>query len=611
VIENLGPAASGFPANSAAWNGERLYVVTLGLQPARLAEYDPARRLVTDTLLIPTGLRCWAMAAIGADVYIGMWGTRGGEANLYRFDATRRRLEGSRPLDQAYSSMAASPDGRTLYLGTARSGVVFAYDIATRRVRRLAFADPTGSEVTAVAATADTVYVGLGRRRAGLVAIDRASGAARHILPPELRDGVGVYSLRVTELLVVAATQAEPARVGVIDRHNPASYRIVEPPGEHAVGAVEVDGRSVYFSGIASGTLYRMDRRTGALEALSTPVAHVPTRRSVRVANRLLGVTAPGIVFSHDLPTGEVTLTDLVGAGAQGGVERPQSLAVAGEDVVVGTNNAAEVHAADGSGSRRVVISGEAKTATAVGARAYLATYPNGQLWEVRGAGAAARVANWADVYNRPRAIHHDAAAGLLLVVANADFAGGGALVVTDDAGSLLHVHPDPLGGGQEPNAVTSLPGAVAVVGGIGDDARLAAVEARTGRRLWATVPVPGGGRLSGLAAIGGTVYGLARDATLFALDAATRKVTASRNLTAGRTGELLAADGALYGVDGRRLVRIDPVTLATTVLARGLVHVAFTPNPPVRVDAGGRLYVFSGTDLLRVSVGATTHHAP
>ena len=605
MVENLGPAASGFPANAAAWTGERLYVVTLGLEPAHMAEYDPARREVTSTQVIPTGLRCWAMAAVGRDVYIGMWGTRGGEHNLYRFDTVRRTLAGARPVDQAYLSMAAAPDGRTLYLGTARSGVVFAYDLSTRAVRTLTFDDPTGSEVTALAVTADTVYVGLGRHRAGLVAIDRSTNAPRHILPGELAGGVGVYSLAVSELLLVAATQAEPARVAVIDRRTPASYRILEPPGEHAIGATALDGRNVYFSGIASGTLYAMDRRSGELRALSTPVPHVPTRRSVRTGRGVLGVTAPGIVFTHDLWSDEVILIELVTAGAEGGVERPQSLTVAGDRVVVGTNNAAQLHAADGGGSRRVVISGEAKTATAVGATAFLATYPSGQLWRVAPRGPAERVANWPDEFNRPRAIHHDAAAGALMIVANADFAGGGALIVTDLDGTLRHVHRDPLSARQEPNAVTSLPGGPAVVGGIAEDARLAAVDARTGRRLWETVPVPGGGRISGLAVLGQTVYGLTRDATLFALDVSTRRVTAATRVAPGRTGELLAAGDALYAVDGSRLLRVDPATLAARVLAAGLEHRAFTPNPPVRMDGGGRLYVFGGTDLLRVTPSA------
>lgn len=602
MIENLGPAARGFPANAAAWTGERLYVVTLGLDPARMTEYDPARRRVTDNRVIPTGLRCWAMAAVGPVVYIGMWGTRGGEPNLYRFHTARRTLRGSRPVDRAYSSMAATPDGRTLYLGTARSGEVYAHHLSTGGVRTIAFDDPTGSEVTALAATNDTVYVGLGRRRAGLVAIDRSSGAARSILPAELAGGVGVYSLAVSELLIVAATQAEPARVAVIDRRNTSSYRILEPPGEHAIGATSLDGRNVYFSGIASGTLYALDRRSGELRALSTPVPHVPTRRTVRVGRDVLGVTAPGIVFAHGLWSDEVTRTDLVAAGAVGGVERPQSLAVAGERIVVGTNNAAEVHAVDGSGSRRVVLSGEAKTATAVGQTAFLATYPSGQLWRLPADGPPERVANWPDTFNRPRAIAHDDEADVLLVVANADFAGGGALIVTGADGALRAVHPDPLGDDQEPNAVAPLGGGLAVVGGIADDARLAAVDVRTGQRRWVTVPVPRGGRISGLTVLGGTVYGLARDATLFALDPRSRQVTARTRLSPGRTGELLAAGGALYAVDGSRLVRVNAATLAVTTLAGDLDHRAFTPNPPVRADARGRLYVFRGTDLLRVT---------
>lgn len=606
MIENLGPAASGFPANAAEWVGDRLYVVTLGLQPALLAEYDPARRVVTGTHVVPTGLRCWAMAAVGTDLYIGMWGTRAGERNLYRFDTTRGTFDGSRPVDADYSSMTVGPDGRVVYLGTARTGLVYVWDRGSGAVSELAFDDPTGSEVTTLAATAHTLYVGLGRKQAGLVAIDRSSGAARHILPRELAGGVGVYNLRVSGEVIAAATQDEPARLGLLDRDDPSDYEIVEPGGEHAIGALAFTGQVVYFSGIGSGTLYAYDQARRQLTALATPVPAAPTRRTRRLGRALVGVTSPGIVFAYDLDTGQVTRTELTSAGAEGGVERPQSLAAAGEHVVVGTNNAAEIHS--GGRTRRVVVSGEAKTATAVGTSAYVATYPSGQLWRVPadGPGQPERVANWPDVYDRPRAIHHDAAAGLLLIVANADFVGGGALVVTDEQGALLHVHGDPLREGQEPNAVASLDGA-ALVGGTADDARLAALDPRTGRRLWETVPVPGGGRITGLAARDGAIYGLTRDATLFRLDAATRRVTRTVTLAQGRTGELVVHGDAVYAVDGQRLVKCHLRTLFPTPLVTDITHIAFTPNPPLRLDARGRLLLFSGTDLLRV----TDPHAP
>ncbi|MEX0658757.1 MAG: PQQ-binding-like beta-propeller repeat protein [Egibacteraceae bacterium] len=615
MIDNLGPAASGFPANAAEWVGDRLYVVTLGLQPALLAEYDPARRVVTATRRIPTGLRCWGMATIGRRLYLAMWGTGDGEDNLYCFDTDARTLEGFRPVKAVYLSMAVGPDGQVVYLGTTRSGVVHAWRPDTGAVSELRFEDTSGSEVTALAATAHTLYVGLGRKQAGLVAIDRSSGAARHILPRELAGGVGVYSLAVSGEVIAAGTQDQPAAIGLLDRDDPADYRIIDPGGEHAIGAIAFHERMVYFSGISSGTLYGFDQDRGELASLATPVASTPTRRTRRLGTALVGVTAPGVVFDYDLESGGVIRTDLLAAGAEGGVERPQSLAVigpeaAGDDavVVVGTNNAAQVHGGGGSGARRMVVSGEVKTATAIGPAAYLATYPSGQLWRTTGGPAwhAEQVADWPDAYNRPRAIHHDAEAGLLLIAANADFTGGGALVVTDSSGTLLHVHADPLGEGQEPNAVTAFEGA-AVLGGVGDDARLVALDPRTGRRLWGTVPVPGGGRISGLACRDRAIYGLTRNATLFRLDATTREVTKTVTLAGGRTGEVLVHGDAVYAVDGRRLVKCHLRTLYPTPLMTGIAHVAFTPNPPLRLDARGRLYLFDGTDLVRV----TDPHAP
>lgn len=606
VIDNLGPAASGFPANAAERIGERLYVASLGLQPARLAEYDLGSRTVTGSVDIPTGLRTWAVTSVEAELYLGMWGTGSGEANFYRFDSASRRLVALEtiPTDGEFWALEAAPDGRTLYLGTARSGRVLVYDRVRGALDALQFPDPSGSQVTALAATADTLYVGLGRKQAGLVAIDVSSGASEHILAEQLAGAVGVYDLQVTDDVVVAGLQDDPARLAVVRRDDPSAYQIVETDGEHAIGAILIEPQRVYFAGLGSGALYALERDSGALQTVATPVAHVPTRRLLRSRDGLTGVSAPGIVFTYEPETGEVSRTDLVTAGARGGVERPQSLTVAAGRVVVGTNNAAEIHAGDAEGSRRVVLPGEAKTAVAIGDVAYLATYPGGQLWRVPADAGPERVVDWPDLQNRPRALHHDATTGLLLIATNSDFAGGGALVVTDGNGQRLEVHVDPLSQRQAPNAVASLPDGVAVLGGIGDDARLAALDALTGERLWEAVPVPGGMRISGLAVRDGTVYGLTRDATLFAFDVASQTVTARTRLAAGRTGEVLVDGDVVYAVDGARLVRADRDSLEVTSVVDDVTHTAFTPNPPVRMDERHRLYLFDGTDLLRVTDG-------
>lgn len=611
--ENLGPAVSGFPANMAARLGERVFVASMGLDPARVVAFDPGADAVVDTVEIPTGLRTWAMATLGSSVYLGMWGSPAGQPNLYRYDTASGRVTGHAtvPSRGELWALAASPEGRTLYAGTRRTGTVYLVDPDNGALGEVAFPAPEGSQVTALIGTHPTLYAGTGRGQAELVAIDRPTGEATSILPAELAGAVGVYDLAVDAEVVVAATQGDPARLAVVDRADPSSYRVVEPGGEAILGSVVLDGEAVFFAGLESGTLYRLDRGSGEVDALAVPVPGAPTRRLFRTDRGLLGVAGPGLVWSYDLDGGEPEVTDLQAAGAEGGPERPQSLAVGAAHAAVGTNNAVELHPLDGGRSRRVVVPGEPKTMTALGPRVgdedafYLAVYSNGQALRLApDADAPWLIADWPDVQNRPRVIHRHADSRRLLVGTSSDFAGGGALVVIEQAVEGLDVHTDPLGDRQAVESLASF-GDLALVGGLGDDARLAGWDPVAGRKRWETVPVPGGGAITGLAADGGTVHVLTAGGALVAVDADSRRVTGRRDLPLGRAGELLLADGWLYAVGSEALARVDPSTLEHEVLVGGLAATGLFTRPLVRRDADGRLYLFAGLDLLRVTGAA------
>lgn len=615
TLERLGPAVSGFPANMAERVDNRLFVASMGLEPARLVELDLASHTVVNTVTIPTGLRTWAMTSLGSALYVGMWGSPAGEPNLYRVDTDSGRIRGHAavPSRGEFWALAASPEGRTLYAGTRRTGVVSLVDPDNGALGEVEFPAPADSQVTALVGTHPTLYAGSGRRQAGLVAIDRASSAATPILPEELADAVGVYDLAVDADVVVAATQGDPARLAIIDRGDPDSYTVVEPGDEAILGGLVLDGHTLFFAGIQSGTLYRVGRDGGDAEEIAVPVPGAPTRRMFGTTAGILGVAGPGLVWSYDVDHDEVALTNLLDAGAQGGPERPQSLAVGSEGPAAGTNNAIEIHPYDGGSSRRVIVPGEPKSMTASGGHGdgspagnegaiYLAVYSNGQALRVDpGADEPVLVADWPDIQNRPRIIHRHADSGRLLVGTSSDFADGGALVVIDEAGQSLTVHTDPLGDRQAVESLTSH-GDLALVGGLGDDARLAGWDPVAGQKRWEAVPVPGGGAITGLAVDERHLFVLTAQGALVTVDPDSHRATGRRDLSVGDAGELLLADGWLYAVGTQALARVDPSTLDHDTLVDGLDAALFT-RPLVRTDLQQRLYLFADMDLARLTL--------
>ena len=551
---------------------------------------------------IPTGRRTWAMAAHGRLLYLGMWGQDPGQGNFYRLDTDRMRVEALPTVrnTQEFWALAVADDG-VVYAGTDRAGAVAIYDPRTNRLGDLIY-HPRPGHVTALAVEGMTVYAGAGRRETGLVAIHRATADFRNILPPELAGPVGVYDLATTDDLIVAATQSEPARIAVMQRGDPSRYEIIQPDGEAILGAIVIDDERVFASGMRSGRLYAYDRSTRDVEMVATPVANVPVRQAFRTDSGILGVSAPGLVWEHDLSSGDTEITDLLTAGAPGGPERAQSLAVGRSHFAVGTNNAIELHDLAGGASRgRVVVPGEPKAMIAVGEAFYLAMYPNGDLWRVDPEqGQAREVADWVDIQNRPRAMAYDPRHRRFLIATLSDFAGGGALVVHEEEGEVLRVHTDPLGDRQPVESVTYFEGQ-AIIGGRGTDARLAALDPATGRRAWELVPSPGSGSITGLVLHGRHIYVLTGDGRLTVVDARSREIIRRMDVLDSAAGELAVAARHVWAVGTDELVQIAPGTFQRRTVADGLAMRALT-RPHVRADDRGRVYVLSGSDVVRVT---------
>lgn len=609
-LENLGPAITGFPINNAERIGDRLYIFSLSLNPSRIVEYDLVQRRVTHTVLVPTGTRTWATTVDGTDLYFGQWGAGAGQDNFYRYDTTQRRLEGiaSYNTQGEFFALERAADGR-IYAGTARAGVLYAYDPATGDIEEVVIEGATGG-MTALAAAGDDLYVGQGRGRAGLFKLDLDTYEAADITPPEIRDGVSVhFTMATTDEHVAFGTQQEPGRFTIMDTDDPASYESIAFDGEAIIGAVTFAGEAVFFNGLTSGKLYRYDLATREVEHVATPVPHVPARRSFVLGGALIGASVPGTVWEYDLATSEVAYVDLIGAGAQGAAEQPQSLAVTPSNVVVGKNNGVQVTPLNGRGEPgRFVVPGEAKAMVTVGKDVYVALYPNALLWRYDGkTGTMGQVANWLDVHNRPRVAYYHKDLDRVLVGISSDYGAGGALASHHRRSGKTLLFERPFGTDSPVDSITGWRGK-AVIGGISANAPLALIEPVTGRLGWMTTPVPGGGNIVALVTDDRVIHGLTANGTVFTVDAATGNVrhVSSRVIAGSAPGELLLHDKHLYAVSRQQLVKL-PLTgrdaFKPVVVVDALAGDSFN-RPPLRRGPDCSLYLFTGRDLLRVSDG-------
>ncbi len=609
-IEDLGPAVTGFPANAAARIGDRVYVASLGLRPSRIVAYDLSIGEVVDTVEVPTGERTWALTPADGVLYLGQWGTEPGEINLYRYDPEDDELEGLAALDNEGElwALAIGDDG-VIYAGTARSGVVVTYDQDSDEVGEREV-DGASGEVTAFGLDGDDLYVALGRGQAALFHLDLASGEATELTPDAIRDGVGVYALDVSADHVAIGTQQEPGVLAIVDRDDPNEVVIVTGEDEESiVGAVRIDGANVWSSGIRTGVLRRTDLHTGASTVVATPVADAPTRAAFVVDSQVVGVSGPGIVWRVAQPDGEVVARhDLLEAGATGGAEPPQSLAVTDDVVVVGTNNAIAVRQRDGDGERRrLVVAGEPKAMTAVGGDVYLALYPSGLLWRYDGAtGEVREVGDWPDVQNRPRTIHRHRSSGLVAIGVTSDFEGGGALVIHDPDSCDTTTYERPFGRDEGVESIADL-GDELVVGGRAPDATLAAIDPRTGEARWTATPAPSGGAVEGLAVLDDRIVGVTFDGTWFTTDHDGGDVQVRDDVVAGEPGELLVSGGRVLSISSCQLTAREADGSGAEVLIDDLDADELLTRPLVRRGPDCDLYLFRDLHLLRLTAERDT----
>lgn len=598
---DLGPGIVSAPLVGAALDGDDLYLVTRGVQPAVVARFDLASGTVTAHQTLSTGGGGWGAAVSGGKVYVGMYGV----ADLHEYDPatnTTTRL-GQLGSELYVFDLATGPDG-TLYAGTYPGGKVFRIDPVTRTFTDLGQASAGQTYGRCVAVAPDgIVYAGTGAR-ARLVAFDGATKT--EILPAELHGESFVYDVAVSADWIAAGTEPSGKFV-LIDRHDPTSYRIVET-GDRTVDMLQLNGGEVLLTSRTSGSLYRYDIAAATLTKLAAPTPFDETRGVFAVGDRIVGVSGSGSVWSVARATGATTVTDLATVGMPTAPEPAQSVSLLGNQAFVGGNFGLQVHDIGTGDGSKLHMGGEAKRAVAAGGQLYLATYPGAFVDTYSGrTGEVTRLAAIGGNEDRPRAMVELPGRGKLAIGTRAQYGHTGGSLALFDLRTRRIDRYDTLVPDQSISAITA-DDDLAYLGSeiyadgvppVAKEAQLLAFDLDTRRVLWRWTPFPGLGGYADLLVHGRTLYGLTNAGTLFVADLRTRTITRRYTLTGG-VGQLVLRRGVVFGVTTTEVFRLDP-TGPVTVL--GGLNGYWYNEPQLALDErSGDLFTISSNHLARIN---------
>lgn len=613
-IERLGPGIVSFPVLGSVVIGETLYVGSRNLTPTRVAGFHLPTGRVTTEFTLGNGVYVQSLAADGDDAFYAGVSSAKGETNLYRCDIrTGEVTEVAVVPGQSVAALAVASD-ETVYTsgrpeGRTRGPAVFAFDPKTGNLANFGVPKADVGQSLAVAVTDTTVYFGCGASsagggRAGLFAIDRASGEIADILPPRMARDRGINKIEILgDLLVVGGSQ-----VGVMD--------LVSGVWQFT----KVGGRQHQFTRFgdklivsSSGGLHQIDLKTWSVSPLGDPGAGFGDTMELETAGDLLfGSMSGGRIWEFAPASGETRLHDLIDAGTSGGPEAGQSVGTLQKWVYVGGNNSIAVHDPSGGATTKLAIPGEVKDMIAVGDTMYMATYAPAALWAHRPADGAPprRLTLLPPSQNRPHVVRWDEVNQRLMIGTRSD-GGGGSLCVFDPATETLTAHINPLGSSQWVWNAAPGHGLVYIAGAIpgGGEGDIAAWDPVAGREVWRMKnPLGEGGGVSGLAVVGQRLFGVAIGGPrLFVIDIGTEE---PELIHVGDLGpfatapvplpRLLADRGRLYGVSSHAVFSVDPETFAPKLLVDDLKAEWFS-GPRLAAGDDHSLYTLSGRDLVRI----------
>ncbi|MFI7489912.1 hypothetical protein ACIBXA_16195 [Micromonospora echinaurantiaca] len=605
TLTDLGPASVTTPLGNGEFVGSVLYAATRGLSPNVVGAYDLTADTVTAHTEVPTGIGVWAMCRVGTDVYIGTHS----RSDLYRLDTRTGALDqvGAYPYHFIWN-LASSPDGK-VYLAISEPGRVVEYDPATGVSRDLGVPVEGEAYVRSIAADETTIYAGVGAH-AHLIAIDRATGAKRDILPAALagRDFVASMALSETHLAGGISSNGE---VLVLNKTDPADHRVLST-GEKYVTSVLIHDGYVYFAGRPSGMLYRCAIDGGAIETLGVAQPEAATHRLLVHDGRIYGVQ-DGAIVVFDPADRSLRYVNLVQRGFRAAPEQPMSVHSDGARVYVGGKGGADVHDLATGTSTRLGIPGEPKTALTVRGATYLGVYTQALLYRHRaGETEAALLARTGNQQDRPRDLAYDEATDLIAMTTQPEPGHlNGTLALYELRTGKFDTYR-PVVERQSLYAVTCQAG-VAYLGtniqeGLGlppvtTTARLAAFDLRGRRLRWQVEPVPGAKVIPGLAHTALAVYGITDTGVLFEYDLRRGRVTRTTKVSA-RGSDLHIVGRVAYTTDGNAIYKIDLITFTVGTVVDGLAGEWFGGEPKLALDPSrSALFGLKGRNLVRIAI--------
>ncbi|GAA1598354.1 hypothetical protein GCM10009804_63580 [Kribbella hippodromi] len=607
-VTSLGPASAVTSTSVAEQVGDRIWTITSGVSPVQVGAFDPVAKTVDRKLSLPTGAGAWAMTHIGTDLYIGLY-TPG---DVYKVDTTTGTATKVARFGSFIWSIAATPDGK-IVAGTYPDGAVHEYDPATGATRAYGAAVAGEQYVRSIAADATTIYAGVGTK-AHLIAIDRATGERRDVLPAKYADRTFVATLALdgTKLAASLSPTGTMLVYDTRDLSNPVEVQV--PAGDQYITAITFAGADIYLGTRPSGSLFRY--RDNALTRLGSPYDGAYFNR-IFVDGATIRAELTSQVVDFDETTGTFTGTDLGQAGLPPAPEQAMAIAATSTSVLVTGKAGIQVHDLATGASTRAFLPGEAKTLTPVGRSVYLGVYTLARLWQMKPDGSDLHeLGQIGNEQTRPTDEAYDARSRTWLISTEPDYG--------KFDGTLVEQHLDTENGigqrevhrgvvpQQSVRSVTTGDG-IAYLGGatrnsLGTDpilpeATIVAFDLRRNKTLWETTPLAKAQSYSDVVLYRGRLYATTDDGRLAVLDPRTGDALTSTTIGTGQS-RLVIARAGLYGTDSKRVFKITPARTgapAVTSVVEGLGAQIYSYPLITASHTGDALYTIKGRDLIRI----------
>ncbi|GAA2824565.1 PQQ-binding-like beta-propeller repeat protein [Kribbella solani] len=605
VVTSLGPASAVTSTSVAEQVGDRIWTITSGVSPVQVGAFDPVAKTVDRKLSLPTGAGAWAMTHIGTDLYIGLY-TPG---DVYKVDTTTGTATKVARFGSFIWSIAATPDGK-IVAGTYPDGAVHEYDPATGATRAYGAAVAGEQYVRSIAADATTIYAGVGTK-AHLIAIDRATGERRDVLPAKYADRTFVATLALDGTRLAASLSPTGTMLVYDTRDLSNPVEVQTPGGDQYITAITFAGADLYLGTRPSGSLFRY--RDNTLTRLGSPYDGAYFNR-IFVDGATIRAELTSQVVDFDQATGTFTGTDLGQAGLPPAPEQAMAIAATSTSVLVTGKAGIQVHDLATGASTRAFLPGEAKTLTPVGRSVYLGVYTLARLWQMKPDGSDLHeLGQIGNEQTRPTDEAYDARSRTWLISTEPDYGKfDGTLVEQHLDTGQREVHRGVVPH-QSVRSVATGDG-IAYLGGatrnsLGTDpilpaATIVAFDLRRNKTLWETTPLTKAQSYSDVVLYRGRLYATTDDGRLVVLDPRTGKVVTSTTIGTSQS-RLVIARAGLYGTDSRRVFKLTPARTGAptvTTVVEGLGAQIYSYPLITASHTGDALYTIKGRDLVRIT---------